>query len=89
MEDKSRGRSPGVNERGSLFDTPSLFDQTFALGGFDPITGPALTLGASIAPPDGTSVPEPGSALVLLGALAAFRASARRQPRQDIREPAR
>lgn len=68
---------PGIDQRGNLFNSPSLFDQTFALGGFDPIIGPSFILGALTGP--GTTVPEPASGALLVAAVAALALSARQR----------
>lgn len=63
----SLGPLYSFNASNDFYNLPSLFDNTFALGGFNSIVGDPFTLSAQTAPNPQT-VPEPGSlALFALG----------------------
>lgn len=55
-----------ILETGNLFNTPPLFSQDFALGGFNAIQGPSFNL--SIPVPS-SSIPEPSSLVLLASGL--------------------
>ncbi|MGH7390144.1 MAG: PEP-CTERM sorting domain-containing protein [Candidatus Rokuibacteriota bacterium] len=62
-----------LEQRGNLFNSPALFNQQFALDGFNAIVGDSFLLTTM------SSVPQPGS-LILLGAgVVAFRFMVRRR----------